>query len=389
MSDRPRILALFGPRVLFGAERENIEALAALREQGCNVLCLVRHEDWNDQIPAALAARGLAWRKVPYIDGLLPGWRIRVMLRNPVAFIVGNWRFLKIAREFRPTHIHAFVAFYTLSFLPALVLVRAPMIYRAGEKPILHRWVWRMLWRFVVARTYRFVPVSNFIANELKATGAMAERIEVIHGIPPKRIRNEVPSVAPPPDGLMRDIVFIGQITKSKGIHLLIQAFRNVVKCNVQARLLIAGRISEWSGDKWARDLRDGVAKDSKLKSRVFFLGFVEDVPGLLEGREVLVAPSLVEEGLPLVVLEAKTAGIPSIVFPSGGLPELIEHGIDGYICRDKSIEALTEGLSLYLTNSSLAQCQGAAARGSLKRLGIDKYASRWLAVYEKTKYGR
>jgi glycosyltransferase involved in cell wall biosynthesis len=316
----------------------------------------------------------------------LPGWRLWIMLRNPFAFIVGNWRFLKIAREFRPTHIHAFTAFHILSFLAALVLMRAPMIYRAGEKPIMHRWVWRMLWGFVVARSQRFVPVSSFIANELKATGVKSERIEIIHGIPPKRQWNEVKIAIPPPDGSMRDIIFIGQITESKGTHLLIQAFRSVAVSYTQARLLIAGRISEWSGDKWARDLRDIVAQDPVLRSRVIFLGFVENVPELLRGREVLVAPSLVEEGLPLVVMEAKAASVPSIVFPSGGLPEMIQHGVDGFVCHDKSAGALVEGLKSYLDCPSATVRHGTAAKASLVGLGVPDFASRWLAVYESTK---
>jgi glycosyltransferase involved in cell wall biosynthesis len=117
----------------------------------------------------------------------------------------------------------------------------------------------------------------------------------------------------------------------------------------------------------------------------VVFLGFVENVPDLLRSREVLVAPSLVEEGLPLVVMEAKAAGIPSIVFPSGGLPEMIQHGVDGFVCRDKSIGVLVEALKSYLDDPSLATRHGVAARSSLDRLGVPQYASRWLAVYEKT----
>jgi glycosyltransferase involved in cell wall biosynthesis len=148
---------------------------------------------------------------------------------------------------------------------------------------------------------------------------------------------------------------------------------------------LIAGRISEWSGDEWARDLRDSVVHDPALGSRVIFLGFVENVPDLLRGREVLVAPSLVEEGLPLVVMEAKAASIPSIVFPSGGLPEMIQHGGDGFVCRDKSIGALVEALKSYLDDPSVAVRHGAAARMSLDRLGVPQFASRWRAVYERT----
>jgi glycosyltransferase involved in cell wall biosynthesis len=108
-------------------------------------------------------------------------------------------------------------------------------------------------------------------------------------------------------------------------------------------------------------------------------------VPELLRGRELLVAPSLVEEGLPLVVMEAKAAGVPSIVFPSGGLPEMIQDGVDGFICRDKSIAALSEALKAYIDDPSIAVRHGAAARASLDRLGVPQFASRWLAVYKKT----
>lgn len=382
MTARPRILALFGARVIFGAERGNIEALAALRDQGCEILCLVRHESWNDHIPAALAARGLASQKVPFIDGWLRGWRLWILFRNPIAFLVGNWRMLRIVREFRPTHIHAFNHLYVLSFVPVLVLLRIPMIYYAGDKPTRHRWSWRVLWSFIVARTDRFVAVSRFIARELEVAHVRLDRIEVIYSAPPKRTGIEI---SPPIDGSFRNIVFVGQIIEDKGPHLLVQAFRNLAESSSDARLLIAGRVSEWRGDDWARNLRDRIAKDPVLRDRVSFLGLVEDVPTLLRSCEILVNPSLLEEALGLVVMEAKAAGIAAIVFPSGGLPEMIEHGVDGYICRDKTVGALEEALRFYLDDPSLARRHGAAAQDSLARLGIPDFARRWLAVYEAT----
>jgi glycosyltransferase involved in cell wall biosynthesis len=385
MNARPRILALFGARVIFGAERENIESLAALREQGCEVLCLVRDEAWNHAIPEALAARGLACASVPYIDGWLPGWRLHILFRNPIAFFVGNWQFLRIIRKFRPTHIHAFNPLYVLSFLPGLTLVRTPMVYRAGDIPIRHRRIWRLLWRFIIWRTQRFVAVSRFIAREVELTGVEAYRIEIIYGTPPTRLGQEEAPVPLPAVPAAPDVVFVGQIVKNKGPHLLIHAFRTLAGDLPQGRLLIVGRISQWKGDEWARNLRDFVTRDPVLGSRVVFVGFVENVPALLQGRTVLVAPTLTEEPLGLVVMEAKAAGLPSVVFPSGGLPEMIEHGVDGYICRDKSVEALTEALNLYLTDPSLTLRQGAAAKASLRRLGVEEFANRWLAVYERT----
>ena len=132
--------------------------------------------------------------KGPYIDGWLRGWRLRTTLRNPIAFIIGNWRFLKIFREFKPTHIHALNPIYVLSFVAALALVRTPMIYRAGDKPIMHRWIWRIVWRFVVARTCCFVPVSNFIAGALKATGVKPQQMSrnLWHPAKARRKRNGV-----------------------------------------------------------------------------------------------------------------------------------------------------------------------------------------------------
>jgi glycosyltransferase involved in cell wall biosynthesis len=385
MNARPRVLALFGARVIFGAERENIESLAALRERGCEVLCLVRHEAWNDAIPKALTARGLACAKVPYIDGWLPGWRLRITFRNPIAFIVGNWRFLKIVRRFRPTHIHAFNPFYVLSFLAGLLIVRTPMVYRAGDLPVGHRRLWRLLWRFIVWRTQRFIAVSRFIAREIELTGIEADRIELIYATPPARLGQSVAVVLPPADPTVSDIVFVGQIAEWKGPHVLIRAFRTLVEAFPRARLLIAGRISQWIGDEWARNLRDCVAQDVVLSSRVVFLGLVENVPALLQGRTVLVAPTLTEEPLGIVVMEAKAASLPAVVFPSGGLPEMIEHGVDGFVCRDKSTEALAEALKFYLTEPSLTLRQGVAAKASLRRFGVEKFASRWLTIYEST----
>jgi hypothetical protein len=184
---KPRILALFGSRVIFGAERENIEVLSALRAQGCEVLCLVRHEEWNEPVRAALATRGLATRNVPYIDGWARQWPWILLVRNPIAWLVGNWRCLAIARTFRPTHIHAFNAFYVLSFLPAILWIGTPIVYRSGEVPVRHRWIWRRLWAIVVRRTGRFLAVSRFVAGSLEASGVPASRIEVIYGVPPVR----------------------------------------------------------------------------------------------------------------------------------------------------------------------------------------------------------
>jgi glycosyltransferase involved in cell wall biosynthesis len=382
MTEKARILALFGSAALYGAERANIEALSALKERGCQILCLVRNEKWSTLVPAALESRGLACRKIPYIEQPLPGRLLFVLFRNPIAFLIANWKFLWIIRQFKPTHIHAYGQFFVLNFQLALMLVRVPMIFRAGDEPILHSWLWRTNWRFVIRRTARFVANAAFVARSLQATGVPAEKITIIYNKPPAR-----PSLKPValnvevPCGT-RPFAYVGQISEHKGPHILIAAFRQLVSSFPDARLFLAGRISDWEGDAWARALRDATKKDPLIGERITFLGEIEDVPGLLARCEALVVPSLFDDPSPNVVMEAKQAGRAVIAFPRGGLPELIEHGVDGLLCRETTRTALIEALRTYLINPGMARAHGAAALASSARFGNERLGANWSKIY-------
>lgn len=378
-----RVLALFGSRVMMGQERANLEALAALRERGCEVLCLVRHEEWNSHVQAALEARDLPCRRVQYIDGWLRGWRLHILLRNPFALLIGNWQYLGAVSDFRPTHIHAFNPLYVLSFLPGLTLSRMPMIYRCGDSPVRHNWLWRLVWRFIVWRASFFVADSRFIMSLLKQAGVPAEKIAVFHSAIPKRLLTPDASAEGIPEpGKAFTYLYVGAIAPFKGVDILVAAVETVLDVYPNIRLLVAGRISDWEGDKWARDLRACVESNEKLSQAVHFLGFRENVDALFKTAHVHVMPSVVEEALGLVVLEAKRAGRPSIVFPSGGLTELVSHRIDGYVCSSKSVENLAEALAYYLEEPERCHVQGRNAALSLDALELDSYPQRLQSLY-------
>jgi glycosyltransferase involved in cell wall biosynthesis len=114
----------------------------------------------------------------------------------------------------------------------------------------------------------------------------------------------------------------------------------------------------------------------------VHFLGFIENVPDLMRQCHVHVCPSVWEEPYGLVAVEAKSVGLPSIVFPSGGLQELVEHGKNGWITRSKTADELSVALEYYLLNPTIAQEHGRHARKSLDALDLEKFPKRWLDVY-------
>jgi len=382
MTMQPRILALFGGAVLFGQERGNIEALRALKEQGCEVLCLLRDDREGVLITHALHANGLSWIKVPYIEHRTPGRMWHFVFRNPVAFIRANWRFMGVVRKFRPTHIHALNPIYVLNFLIGLVLVPVPMIYRAGDEPLVHNWVWRALWRFIAWRSTHFVANSKFVARSLCSQGSAESSVSVIYNAPSRRGPTAGPLETWMDSGEGLLIAYVGQIAEHKGVHILIDAFRALAAEFPEAQLTIAGRISDWSGDAWARNLRDVTNSDPFIGSRVAFVGEISNVPELMARASVHATPSLFEDPSPNVVMEAKQAGSPSIVFPRGGMPELIEDGVDGFVCPKPTAEALADALRHYLADPELARRHGAAALTSLNRLQVNQFRVRWLEVY-------
>ena len=382
MTDDVRILALMGSRVLYGQERANILVLETLKAAGCEVLAVVEDHPGFPAMPDELTRRRIDFVRAPFGGRRIEGYLLHFLFRNPILFLAANWKIYKLIRDFSPSHIQIPNPFFFLNCMLALNFSRVPVIYRIGDKPATHNWFWRLLWRRIVARVNHFVADSRFIAGELESLGVSRERITVIYSAAPMRKHGPEPDRIPDNN---QQLLFIGQLTHHKGIDRLVEAFRSLAPGYPRARLTVIGRISEWQGDDWARALRDRTLADSLLADRVSFIGETEDIFTYLASAAVLVAPSVIEEALGIVAVEAKAAARPSVVFPRGGLPELIEHGVDGYICRDVSVDALAEGLRYYLDDPDRTLAHGRAAFESMDRLGINRFTKNWLKVYENT----
>lgn len=122
-----------------------------------------------------------------------------------------------------------------------------------------------------------------------------------------------------------------------KGLFILIEAFRRLVRERPQARLLIAG---EGPLDKKLKS----TARALVNSGHVAFLGFRKDVVELLLGADLFAIPSL-SEGLGSTIVEAmmaKTTVIGSFV---EGIPELIHTGVNGLTVMPGDPSALYEGM--------------------------------------------
>ena len=382
---RPRVLVIFGSIPLLGHERGNIQVFNALKERGVEALFVTHKEYGHEHIQPELDRLGHRWTVATYPRLFSRGMNLQTWatrLRSTAQGLIEFWR---IGRGFKPTHVHVGHEMHFLMMLPAIRLLGVPVIYRLGDAPQQHRRLFQFLWRHVIIpQVDRFVCVSEYIRDLLIEAGAPPEKVRVIYSYPSKRSADLTlaPVPAEPFDG--STVLYMGQLTSDKGVDLLIEAAVALCRERDDVRFLIAGDYT------WQNPFAEALIEQVEalgLAERIRFLGYVEDVPDLLAAADVHVCPSVWEEPLSNTVVEAKKAGLPSVIFRSGGLPELVEHKRDGFVCCEKTAAALRVGIKHYLQAGLAATHEaGACARSSLERLGITEqaFADAWLAVYNE-----
>ena len=383
MESEIKVLVIFGNIPLLGQERGNIQVFRCLKEVGIDSLFVTRKRYGDLSIQPILDQLGLNWTTATYLGRLSRGMSIRTWMELIIDSIRGTIDFIGIIRRYKPTHIHVCNDRMIVPFIPLLWLFRLPIVYRFGDVPETHRWFFRLTWRLLIKpRIVAFVCISHFIRDKLLSLGVPQKKIFLIYNSPPERPSSSKKSgrKIKPFDGYT--LLYIGQISKDKGVDVLIYAVVELCRRRSDVRLLIAGDYS-WR-NPFASELIDFVEKDG-LSSSIEFLGYVEAIPDLLAISDVHVCPSVWEEPLGNVVVEAKQARVPSVVFPSGGLPELISHKIDGYICTSKTVEALINGIEYFLgLDPSERKKMGENASASMNRLGIqeEQFTLAWQDVY-------
>jgi len=169
----------------------------------------------------------------------------------------------------------------------------------------------------------------------------------------------------------------VGQLSKSKGVDIFVRAAIRLSKGRPKICFLIVG------GSDETLTFEQTVREMSQGHDRIVFLGYRNDVDRILDITDIHVAPSMCQDSSPNVVFEAKRAGVPSVVFPDGGLPELVRDGIDGYMCTESSVEALIQGISWFLDSPERRIDAGKRAREDFEdRFGFKRFVDAWGRVF-------
>ena len=117
----------------------------------------------------------------------------------------------------------------------------------------------------------------------------------------------------------------------------------------------------------------------------VHMLGERKDVEAILASLDAFALTSRTE-GLPLVLLEAMATGLPVLSTAVGGIPDLLEDGVTGFLVPAGQSAPLTHRLASLSTDGSLSRRVGAAGRQEvLQRHAVDRMAKEYGDLYERT----
>ncbi len=109
-----------------------------------------------------------------------------------------------------------------------------------------------------------------------------------------------------------------------------------------------------------------------------------ESLVALYSAADLFVAPSL-QDNLPNTVLEANACGLPSLAFDIGGMADLIEHGVSGWLAAAGDAAALADGLTHALQQVAWRQAAGVAARAAaVARFSYPVVAAAHAALYRE-----
>lgn len=119
----------------------------------------------------------------------------------------------------------------------------------------------------------------------------------------------------------------------------------------------------------------------------VIGLGLVQDdqkLAAIYSAADVFVAPSLLEN-LPNTVLEAMACGTPCVAFQQGGVPDLIEHEVSGYLARPYATDDLARGIAWVLEDRSRhAELSRQARQKVVEEFELNHVSQRYLAMYHE-----
>lgn len=155
-----------------------------------------------------------------------------------------------------------------------------------------------------------------------------------------------------------------GRLEPVKGPEFLVEAAKDILSHYPQTYFVFAG-------DGPLRQRLERKAYELGINTNVLFLGWREDVTRVISVYDIFVLPSL-NEGMGRVLVEAMALGKPIVASDVGGIPDLVTHGINGFLVPPKNPERLAEYINILLHDKERRAMMGAEGKARAGKFGKD-----------------
>ncbi|EHZ8235342.1 colanic acid biosynthesis glycosyltransferase WcaL [Escherichia coli] len=189
------------------------------------------------------------------------------------------------------------------------------------------------------------LPISDLWAGRLQKMGCPREKIAV------SRMGVDMTRFSPRPvkaPATPLEIISVARLTEKKGLHVAIEACRQLKEQGVAFRYRILGI------GPWERRLRT-LIEQYQLEDVVEMPGFKpsHEVKAILDDADVFLLPSVTGadgdmEGIPVALMEAMAVGIPVVSTLHSGIPELVEADKSGWLVPENDARALAQRLAAF-----------------------------------------
>ena len=269
----------------------------------------------------------------------------RVLKENNIKIIYSNSKrrfslefLFKCYRELkriRPdiTHTHLGIIIY---FLPYIYLNKCKSFHTVHNIP---KKEGKKIYKFFYRKKVKPIGISETIAQMIREFYNIKYRIPVIYN--PVNL-SKFKEIVPAKYDNMITLIIVARLYPQKNHKLLLEAFSQVIKENVQLKIV---------GDGPMKNELIEYASNLGISKKVEFLGQRDDIPYLLKSSDIFVLSSL-WEGLPLSVLEAMAAGLPIISTDVGGVRDIVKD--NGILVENGNAEKLCEVIIKLIDDSTL-----------------------------------
>ena len=231
--------------------------------------------------------------------------------------------------------------------------------------------------RYIFSKANAVIIVAKFERELLKQKfGVDEDKIKYIpNGVNVREFNHLTKN-----DQDIETILYVGRLEKYKGVHFLIEAFTEVKPSFPNSRLLIVG-----SGSY--KEKLVNLTSSFGLQDSVSFLENVpqEHLTKLYSSSNVFVTLSQFE-GQPIALIEAMSSGLPVIATKVGAIPELVQHGRNGFLLDfPPNKKALIDMITFLLGNPDSSAKIGLEARKSiLSKFSWEKTVQSLIKLYER-----